>query len=198
MFERRDSVAARVAVLGWGSLLWDASPRFDDQHEAWQFDGPEIRLEFSRVSQRRNGALTLVIDPVNGAPCRVAYATSRRTDPEDAIDDLLAREGTGRSNLGFLFADETRVHARDPRSREAIRSWERAKGYDAVVWTDLPGNFSDHWVEPFRVDSAWEYLQSLEPEAKSEAAKYVRLAPSFVDTPLRRFLQAQPGFGSPA
>lgn len=64
----------KIAILGWGSLLWDQRAEFDKKHEDWQFDGPSLMLEFSRVSQTRNGALTLVLDFNNGKPCQVAYA----------------------------------------------------------------------------------------------------------------------------
>ncbi len=120
---------AQIAILGWGSLLWDSRPEFDEQHESWQHDGPEIKLEFSRVSQSRRGALTLVIDPKNGTPCRVAYAISKRRDPEDAICDLRCREGTTRSNVGFLFVNGSRQpQSRDPNSLEAINAWAKRRG----------------------------------------------------------------------
>lgn len=101
-----------IAILGWGSLLWDVRPEFDDQHLPWEFDGPDLKIEFSRVSQTRGGALTLVIDPINGAMCRVAHARSKRKDPEDSICDLRSREGTTRANVGFWFIDGSRQQAK--------------------------------------------------------------------------------------
>lgn len=78
-----------IYILGWGSLIWDKRPEFEDYHGPWQSDGPTLKLEFSRISQKtRLGALTLAIDPSNGAPCRVAYTRSTRKDPNDAICDL--------------------------------------------------------------------------------------------------------------
>jgi hypothetical protein len=63
----------RIAILGWGSLLWDKRPNFDEQHDDWQFDGPALPPEFSRVSSSRSGVLTLVIGAVPGTvlPCRI-------------------------------------------------------------------------------------------------------------------------------
>ena len=34
-----------IAILGWGSLLWDERPEFDGQHGDWKFDGPVVPLE---------------------------------------------------------------------------------------------------------------------------------------------------------
>lgn len=48
-----------IAILGWGSLLWDERPEFDQHHGVWQFDGPHLNLEFSRKSSSRENALTL-------------------------------------------------------------------------------------------------------------------------------------------
>lgn len=189
-------MAAQIAILGWGSLLWDYRPEFDQHHDAWQFDGPEIKLEFSRVSQSRRGALTLVIDPKKGAACRVAYALSKRKDPEDAICDLRSREGTSRTNIGFFFAEGSRYQARDPSSLEAVRVWAKVKKLDGVVWTDLDSNFEKVCGRSFEVDVALVHIKSLDAEAKSLAAEYVWRAPGFVDTPLRRALQAQPWFAT--
>ena len=113
----------KIAILGWGSLLWDHNADFDSQHNQWLLDGPELKLEFSRVSQSRCQALTLVIDSQNGELCRVAYTFSKRKDPEDAICDLQSREGTTRKNIGFYFCDGSRRQCRDANSLKAIAAW---------------------------------------------------------------------------
>jgi hypothetical protein len=61
-----------VAILGWGSLIWDSTHAdFDKWHDAWLDDGPPIQLEFSRVSSvaPRQNVLTLVVDPAHGSLC---------------------------------------------------------------------------------------------------------------------------------
>jgi hypothetical protein len=75
----------RIAILGWGSLLWDEDLDFDGSHGTWQHDGPTLKLEFSRVSTTRLGALTLVIDTEHGAETAVAWCLSKRTTLADAI-----------------------------------------------------------------------------------------------------------------
>jgi len=184
-----------IAILGWGSLLWDTRPEFDDHHGVWEQDGPSLRIELSRVSTTRGGALTLVIDPANGAPCRVAYARSTRRDPDDAICDLRSREGTSRANIGFLFVDGSRSQARDQTSFDAIKDWATARRFDVVVWTDLESNFAKQCGCAFSIENAVAHLQSLDAGAKARAAEYVWRAPAFVVTPLRTALQAEPWFG---
>ena len=76
------------AILGWGSLLWDSSTYPLKLSSEWLADGPVLPIEFSRVSQSRGGALTLVIDPEHGAECRTSYAISSRRRLDDVVCDL--------------------------------------------------------------------------------------------------------------
>jgi hypothetical protein len=63
---------AKIAILGWGSLLWDESDEgFNALHGQWRSDGPILKLEFSRKSMSRLNALTLIIDPVHGHDVRL-------------------------------------------------------------------------------------------------------------------------------
>lgn len=185
-----------IAILGWGSLLWDKKPEFDKHHELWGFDGPELMIEFSRISQSRNGALTLVIDPTNGASCRVAHTKSNRTDPVDAICDLQSREGTTRANMGIHFADGSLSQSKNPTALATIKTWAKGKAIDVVIWTDLESNFNKVYGQPFSVENAVAHLSTLDGEAKCNAAKYVWQAPAFVITLLRSALETKPWFKS--
>jgi hypothetical protein len=176
--------------------LWDRRAEFDEQHEDWLLDGPTLKLEFSRISETRSQALTLVLDPRNGEPCRVAYAFSKRKSPDDAICDLRCREGTTLKNIGFYFADGSRKKSRDGESFESIRAWATEKKIDVVIWSDLESNFHEKSKnrEPFSVESAVSHIKALNAEGKTKAAEYIWRAPEFIDTPLRRALQFQPWF----
>ena len=144
----------RICILGWGSLIWDVRPEFDAHHRKWQFDGPTLKLEFSRVSESRHGALTLVIDPAHGARCRIAYAESTRKNPDDAICDLRSREGTVLRHIGAMFLDGSRLQGGSEDTLNAIRIWGQEKKFDVVVWTNLPANFQEKTGMPFSVDAA--------------------------------------------
>lgn len=193
----------KIAILGWGSLIWDERPEFDDKHGEWKDGGPELPLEFSRISQTRLDALTLVIDSINGQACAVQYALSTRTDPDDAIADLRCREGTTMKRMGFYFAEGGRTC--DPPLPNSIPPWAKANSCDVVVWTGLPSNFEselnkrglDKAKATFSVENAIAHIQNLGPEAKAKAAEYVWRAPAYVDTPLRRALHVQPWFAPP-
>lgn len=183
-----------IAILGWGSLIWDERPEFDQHHHQWQFDGPQLPIEFARISKTRTGALTLVLNSEFGAHCTVAFARSKRSDPEDAICDLRSREGTTRKNIGYLFSNGSAQQARDTTALVTIAAWAKVKSFDVVVWTDLPSNFQAETGQPFSVSAALKHVASLPPDGMAAAAAYVWQAPEFVVTPLRAELQAQPWF----
>jgi hypothetical protein len=186
----------KIVILGWGSLLWDQYAEFDKQHEDWQYDGPSVRLEFSRISRTRNRALTLVLDINNGKLCQVVYALSKRKNPDDAICDLRRREGTTHENIGFYFVDGSRKQSREEDALKTIRIWALKKKIDVVIWTDLASNFQKESKgnKPFSIEAALCHIQSLDTEGKARAAEYVWRAPDFIDTPLREALQSQPWF----
>ena len=183
-----------IAILGWGSLIWDERPEFDQHHHKWEFDGPLLPIEFARVSKTRARALTLVLDSGSGAPCIVAYARSKRADPEDAICDLRSREGTTRKHIGYFYANGSAHQAKDAVILATIATWAQLKPFDVVVWTDLQSNFQAETGQPFSVPAALNHVGSLPPAGKAAAAAYVWQAPELVITPLRAELQAQPWF----
>ncbi len=91
----------QTAILAWGSFLWEGGAEFERWHDDWRFDGPSLKLEFSRVSSSRLGALTLVVDP-QGAPTVVAWCLSKRKDPADAVADVRCREGCAIRHIARL------------------------------------------------------------------------------------------------
>jgi hypothetical protein len=118
----------KTVILGWGSLLWNKTHReFDKHHGAWKFDGPTLKLEFSRKSKSRLNALTLVIDSIHGEECKVAYALSKRRTLEKTLTDLEVREGTNRKNIGCVFADGSRRQGRDADSVDVRRPSSRLR-----------------------------------------------------------------------
>ena len=180
----------RVALLGWGSLLWDESKDFDTQHGPWMDDGPLLKLEFSRISKSRNGALTLVIDQVNGAANQVSYCLSKRTNITDVIADLQRRENSPTAkHVGYIDLKTTREHFADQVAVESIRTWTKEHDLTGVVWTDLPNNFQGSHGEPFSVQTAISYLNGLDADIRAKAMEYIIRAPIFVRTPLRESLE---------
>lgn len=183
----------KIGVLGWGSLLWDKQPRFDDQVGDWKPDGPPLRLEFSRISTKRLDALTLVVDEQNGSSCETAYALSKRSILGDAICDLRRREGTITERIGYLTSNGE--YGPTDVATE-INKWLANVELDAVIWTGLRSNFKERTGHEFNVESAKTHLVGLSIEGKSKAFEYISRAPDFIRTELREAVQTEPWFNA--
>lgn len=179
----------KVAILAWGSLVWDRRnlPITGD----WERGGPVLPIEFSRISRsgERAGCLTLVIDEQHDANVPTRFAHSPRTNLDDAIADLRTREGTSSDRIGYvnLVRNTERDYARQehPHACDTIKAWAQAQRLDAVVWTALPSNFGEVAQRPFSVEAAILYLKALTEPAKSHALEYLQKAPPEVVTPVR-------------
>jgi hypothetical protein len=194
----------KIAILGWGSLLWDDRPEFhwfdatlEGGADGWHTDGPSLKLEFSRVSvETRARALTLVLDYEHGWACNVAYAVSKRQAVEDARCDLRCREGTLLKRIGLWKRGDECTTAHQE-AWEAIDGWAKDR-FDAVVWTDLKSNFPDKSHFPgktdqnreFTVENAIAHLKHLDERGKAMAAAYIWRAPPFVVTRLRTEIES--------
>lgn len=169
-----------IACLGWGSLIWDPKelPLTNRRPEAWQDDGPELPLEFARVS--KNGRLTLVIDPASAA-VRVLWNSLRVASLADAVEALQMREGVEtdrpigrwRSDYEYPFAD-------------VIGRWAHSRELKGVVWTALGPRFNGRSGQRPSQDEAVEYLAGLSNGPRCLAEQYVRCAPLQIDTLYRR------------
>lgn len=186
----------RIAILGWGSLLWEDSPEFDRWHAPWAYDGPILKIEFSRISKSRSGALTLVIDDKHGTPTTVAWCLSKRATVDDAVCDLRCREGTTLGNIGRMNVPAQAAGPKGNEQGNPIVAWAQAKNIDSVVWTALKPNFQNQKQgrPPFSVAAAIAYLKTLDAASKAKAAEYVWRTCTFVKTDLRSALQREPWF----
>lgn len=188
----------RIAVLAWGSLIWDS--RELAVVSGFEAAGPCVRLEFSRIS--RDGRLTLVLDEEHGQSCVTYAALSANNSLDDALQNLWNREGFpdeklpedvrahGRTGWVDILSDthSQRATERHPRAVAAIKDWAKENNYTAAIWTALGSNFHDSGkaAEPFSVDAAIRYLDRRDKLSFARALHYIWSAPPEVDTPLRR------------
>ena len=85
-----------IAILGWGSLIWQPKELELDKEFGWKEDGPTLPIEFARIS--KDGRLTLVITE-NGTKVPVLYALSNYQNLDEAVLNLAVREGSGRRSI---------------------------------------------------------------------------------------------------
>ena len=116
----------RIAVLAWGSLVWDR--RSIGIAGDFEPTGPRLPIEFCRISG--GGRLTLVVDEALGTPCVTYAALSAFGDLGAAIEDLRVREGMPTTKaVGFIELSSQRestvARRRPPNAMELISAWAR-------------------------------------------------------------------------
>lgn len=176
-----------IAILGWGSLIWDIENLAPRVAGDWRMSaGPRLPIEFTRISQKRRGGLTLVIDARHGAEIPTHVIAHAGADLAAARTDLALRERAPERQIGWAARDSVWDPA-DPAAM-AVRDWLRREGLDGAVWTALPGNFEAVSGKPFSHTAAEAHLQALAGGDLEEAVRYIHCAPAETDTPLRRHL----------
>lgn len=181
----------KIAILGWGSLIWQPKELSFNKNFGWRKNGPVLPIEFARIS--KDGRLTLVITQ-NGTKVPVLYTLSNSNSLEEAILNLAIREGSGRNSIGsydkvkdkftpkFLFEDE-------------IKNWIKNTDFDAVIWTNLGENWNIKndigdiicQIEP---KNRIEYLKELKGHTSALAEEYIRKTPIEIQTIFRKEIEA--------
>ncbi len=185
-------MADRIAILGWGSLLWDLDDLAEHVHGDWmQRAGPRLPMEFSRISAKRKDGLVVCLDPKVGVPCATHAIVSRADRIATARADLARRERAPDHRVGWADISG-RGESRMPEVIAQVAIWCEENGWAGAVWTDLEPNFELNTGQPFSVENGIAYLKTLSGENLTEALQYIRRAPPTTRTPLRRALSRDP------
>ena len=174
---------ARIACLGWGSLIWD--PRELPIQREWFADGPFIQVEFVRQSD--NGRVTLVLEG-SATPSRSLWAVMDHTEIDAAREALRKREGISRdrsTDIGAWSRGED-----SPKLIFDLPEWAASHGLEGVVWTALPSKFHGKEKCNPTITQVLEYLGNLTGATRDAAERYIRCAPRQIDTPYRRRIEA--------
>jgi hypothetical protein len=176
----------KIAVLGWGSLIW--KPEELQTITNFLNAGPTLPIEFCRTSM--DGCLTLVINGTYGTPCVTYHAQSSFHELDSAVENLRVREGMSTARrVGFINVRTREVNqelkTKQPGSIAAISQWAQTRDYDAVIWTALGIKFKETTGINFSVGAALCYLESLDAAKRANALDYIRRAPAEVQTPVR-------------
>ena len=180
-----------IVCIGWGSLVYD--PR-DLPCGPWHGDGPQLPVEFARVSSGER--ITLVICP--GVP-RVPtfWSVLCVADLPTARNRLGVREWEKAKaawidkNVGYWERATRMSHGREA---DAIAAWARPREIAAVVWTNLPANWDGKDGAMPSADDVVDHLRVLGGENRDRAEAYVRQAPAQIDTPYRRRIAQELGW----
>ncbi len=185
----------KIAILSWGSLIESGVQRGIRIVGGWNSGGPNLPIEFSRISQSgsRQKCLTLVIDELNGSDCPTHYAISSFKNLNIALMNLRVIENiTLTYSIGYvnLISGAERGWARQntPSSCDRIKEWAQTNQFDAVIWTSLLPNFEKILQIPFTTADAVNYVKSLAEPYQTDARSYILKTPMQVMTPVKSIL----------
>ena len=109
----------KIAILGWGSLIWDPGTLAYDLKEGWSTEGPFLPIEFARISNKNR--LTLVItDEAKENLVKTLYAISSFDSIGPSIKNLTHRENTNFLDIGFYKKKNKQFFPSDFKYKEEI------------------------------------------------------------------------------
>ncbi len=178
----------KIAILGWGSLIWQPKDLKFDANIGWKENGPVLPIEFARIS--KDGRLTLVITP-NGTEVPTLYSVSSFDSLDLAVLNLAFREGSGRKSIGYYDKAKDEFSPVDFSFKENIKNWIQTTDFDGVIWTNLPENWEIRNEEKVVIKTIdpkdrINYLQNLKGPESSLAEEYIRNTPKQIATTYRK------------
>ncbi len=175
-----------IAVLGWGSLIWD--PRELVLENPWVGNGPMIRVDYLRRSSRNRVTLVLHQSAAEVPSLSTSYAGSNWTRVRDM---LVLREG--------VTAQPEAIHHWTTGEGEGVNiaglpKWAESNGVDHVLWTALPPRWDRIDGRVPTLEQVVGFLEGLRPDRHHAAEEYVRRTPAQVMTTIREAIQVRLGW----
>ncbi len=180
----------KIAVIAWGSLVWERKQLLTAENSLWHPDGPLLPVEFADIPV--SGKLTLVVHE-ESAPVRTYWNVLQTHSLEEAIENLREREEC--PDYGMIGALDLRMTPKGLLQQEIFSFLERS-GCDAAVWTGVPSRFAERAGFEFSAGSAVKYLESLhahEPRVFVEALDYFAKTPPQTETVVRKLVRKRFG-----
>jgi len=174
----------KIVCLGWGSLVWKSGAL--PVASAWHADGPELPIEFTRVSD--GGELATAIC-INATPVPVLWATLATHSLREACEALREREGIPEERV-----DGVGSLTLSSQTTGLLADWARGRGIDAIIWTALPARIDDIEGKVPTPEAAIAYLQGLTGEEGEHAKNYIQQVPEQIDTRYRREIRTALGW----
>jgi len=182
----------KIAILGWGSLLWQPKDLQFDKEIGWSANGPFLRIEFARIS--KDGRLTLVITK-EAKEVKTYFAISTYENIEEAVLNLAVREGCGRKQIGS-YKKSTNAFSQEVFFQNNILNWINNTDIDAVIWTNLGENWeikneNKEIIRSVVPNERVDYLRNLEGNKSALAEEYIRRTPMQIKTHYRNLIEQE-------
>lgn len=181
----------KVAVLGWGYLVWD--PRSLDIDTPWQPDGPSLPIEFARFADPPR-LLPVLLE---GTPLQpTLWSLSRKQSVLAVAADLAVREGVSPLDIGQW----ARAEATRPSSgiEATIADWVESKGLDGAVWRAVQPNLPDGSPGLSSQELRLAFLRELVATGRAhDAREYFERMPAQIRTPFQELVRQEFGWCRP-
>lgn len=179
----------KIAILGWGSLLWQPKDLQFDKEIGWSENGPMLPIEFARIS--KDERLTLVITE-DAKEVKTYFAISSYESEEEAVLNLAIREGCGRGQIGSYDKSKNTFEP-NVFFEKNILEWIKNKDIDAVIWTNLGEKWdvTNNDGEVIKIVDRVDYLKKLKNHKRALAEEYIRRTPTQIDTHYRSLIEKE-------
>ncbi|NRT10546.1 hypothetical protein [Flavobacterium sp. 14A] len=183
----------KIAILGWGSLLWQPKDLQFDKETGWTANGPFLPIEFARIS--KDGRLTLVITK-NATEVQTYFAISSYENLPEAVLNLAVREGTGKGQIGSYEKSIDTFSHENVFFKNNILEWIKSTDIDAVIWTNLGEkweikNDGGEVIETIVSEDRIDYLKKLKGNKSALAEEYIRRTPTQIQTHYRTLIEKE-------
>lgn len=179
----------KIAILGWGSLLWQPKDLQFDEEIGWSENGPMLPIEFARIS--KDGRLTLVITK-DVKEVKTYFAISNYETLEEAVLNLAARESCGRGQIGSCDKSK-KFFSTKVFFENNILEWINHTDIDVVIWTNLgeKWDFKNDDGEVINIVDRVDYLKNLRNHKRALAEEYIRRTPTQIETHYRSLIEKE-------
>jgi len=178
----------KIGYLAWGSLLWDYTQL--NLKSGWIESSLQLPLNFSRISDKGKGRLTLVIDNNSGKINSIFISSTKINNLNKAINTLKLREKTKKNNIGYINTKDnsSRTNLLSPEQLQSIFQLAINNNLDAIIWTDIPPNFQEITGEKINTINALKYIDNKKNKKKTyiKIIKYIFLCKIYgnINTPI--------------
>jgi len=182
----------KIAYLAWGSLLWDYS--LLKLKSQWIESTLQLPLNFSRISDKGKGRLTLVIDNKTGKLNSIFISHTKIKNLNKAINQLKQREKTKKSSIGYIntIDNSSRTNILNNEQIQKIFKLAIKNNLDAIIWTDITPNFEEITGKKINIQNASDYINSKKNKTKTyiKIIKYIFLCKLYgnIKTPISNFI----------
>ena len=126
-------------------------------------------------------------------PVPSLWAYSSLDSIDTAKADLAVREDIGDANINYSIGVWSQPGQTD--TDLEIAEWATQRNLDAVLWTKLKPRFGGQ-QRVATVEEVIAHLRGLSDEQRAIAERYVRMAPTQIDTPYRRRIEHEFGWSA--